>query len=111
MRVLPSKEMNTPQTNIHWFSYDPGDGFEIHNTEEAAKLRAERALEYYRDEAASEGWDDEVTQVCWGKCVETVQIEWCKDRPPADQLDESNCDKHGTYWGEWLEMREYKLTP
>lgn len=48
-----------------WFSYDPGDGFEIHATEAEARSRAEKVLEFYRGEAA-EGWDEEVVGVCWG---------------------------------------------
>lgn len=94
-----------------WFSYDPGDGFEMHDTEAAARERAEKALEYYKDEAAGDGWDEEVEQVCWGKCAQKVELLWRKDRPPKDQLDESNCDKDGLAWGEWDEMRDYGLCP
>ena len=94
-----------------WFSYDPGDGFETHDTETAARERAEKALQYYKDEAAGDGWDEEVEQICWGKCAQKVELLWRKDRPPKDQLDESNCDKDGLAWGEWDEMRDYGLCP
>lgn len=94
-----------------WFSYDPGDGFETHDTESEARKRAEDALQYYKDEAPSDGWSEEVTQVCWGKCAQKVELLWRKDRPPKDQLDESNCDKDGLAWGELDEMCDYGLCP
>lgn len=94
-----------------WFSYDPGDGFETHDTESAARERAEKALDYYKDEAPSDGWNEEVTQVCWGKVSQQVQETMRKRRPPADQLDESGCDKDGTPWGEWDEIVDYALCP
>lgn len=55
-----------------YFSYDPeGDGFSIHKTAEEAKLASENDLSHYRDYAC-EGWDDSVTQVCWGEIKETA---------------------------------------
>ena len=33
----------------------PGDGFETHDTEAAARERAEKALDYYKDEAPATG--------------------------------------------------------
>jgi hypothetical protein len=94
-----------------WFSYDPGDGFETHDTESAARERAEKALDYYKDDAPSDGWSEEVTQVCWGKVSQQVQETMRKRRPPAAELDESGCDKDGTPWAEWDEIVDYALCP
>ncbi|MCC6415089.1 MAG: hypothetical protein IT582_04185 [Opitutaceae bacterium] len=93
-----------------WFSYDPGDGFETHGTEYAARKRAERALDYYKDEAGSEAWHEEVTQVCWGKVMQQVQETSRKQRPPASELD-CGVDKDGTVWGEWDSIVDFELCP
>lgn len=93
-----------------WFSYDPGDGFETHDTEAAARERAEKALQYYKDEAAGDGWSDEVTQVCWGKVAQQVEETSRKQRPPDSELD-CGVDKDGTIWGEWDEILDYDLCP
>ncbi|WP_165572529.1 hypothetical protein [Pectobacterium brasiliense] len=48
-----------------YFYYDPDSGFETSATEEEAKNAATDAINYYRGDA-SDGWPDEVSQVCWG---------------------------------------------
>ena len=60
-----------------YFSYDPnGDGYLEHTTEEEAKKTAQAALEYERDEALNEGWDENVENICWGRIIgRTVQKE------------------------------------
>lgn len=54
-----------------WFSYDPGDYFQTHDTESAAKSAAEAAFSHYR-EASVDGWDEDVEQVCYGRIVGKV---------------------------------------
>lgn len=50
-----------------FFSWDPnGDGFETHFTEEEAKAAAQSALDAEADQA-SEGWSENVEEICWGK--------------------------------------------
>ena len=93
-----------------WFSYDPCDGFETHATETAARERAEKALQYEKDEAAGDGWNEEVTQICWGKVAQQVEETSRKQRPPDSELD-CGVDKDGTSWGEWDEIVDYDLCP
>ena len=93
-----------------WFSYDPADGFETHDTETAARERAEKALQYEKDEAAGDGWNEEVTQICWGKVAQQVEETSRKDRPPDSELD-CGVDKDGTIWGEFDVILDYDLCP
>ena len=93
-----------------WFSYDPADGFETHDTETAARERAEKALQYEKDEAAGDVWNEEVTQICWGKVAQQVEETSRKDRPPDSELD-CGVDKDGTIWGEFDVILDYDLCP
>ena len=54
-----------------FFSYDPEDGFQLHDLEDEAKERAQKAIDLYRDDAA-EGWPEEVEGVCWGNVRQNV---------------------------------------
>jgi len=58
-----------------FFSYDPENGIEFHETEEQAKKRAQAALDSEQDTAMDDGWGDQVDEICWGvvgqKVVET----------------------------------------
>lgn len=93
-----------------WFSYDPTYGFETHDTEEAAQSQAEKVMADFKDDAAGDGWDEEVTQICWGKVIQRAEETMRKKRPPEDQLD-CGVDKDGTIWGEWDEIVDYDLRP
>lgn len=66
-----------------YFSYDPDDGFALHETAEKAREAAEASIDYYRDESSGDGWnEDDVCQVCWGVVSEiTVQVS----REPAPE--------------------------
>ena len=72
-----------------YFSYDHEDGIEFHETAEAAKARAEKALEMDRD-IAPDGWPENVDDSCWGevrgKVVETM-------RRPKNECDCCDCDE------------------
>jgi hypothetical protein len=53
-----------------YFSLDPnGDGYIEHTTEIDAKKAAQIALEAERDEALTEGWDEAIKDICWGKII------------------------------------------
>jgi hypothetical protein len=55
---------------MRFFSYDPnGDGYQTHKTDAEAKDAAKSAIDAEREEA-QEGWDDSVTEICWGKVVQ-----------------------------------------
>jgi hypothetical protein len=72
---------------MKYFSNQP-DGFQFHDTAEAAKKEAEEALQYYADEAASDGWNEEVESICWGEVKECVVMVSCKKAPRGSQFSE-----------------------
>lgn len=49
-----------------WFSFDCENGIAFHDTEAEAKARAEESFDQARD-FADEGWDENVTDICWGE--------------------------------------------
>lgn len=49
-----------------YFAYSHETGFDTYETADEAKKAAEESLQAYRD-VADDGWDDEVTGVCWGE--------------------------------------------
>lgn len=55
-----------------YFSYDPGDGYETHATEDEARRRCEEAIGFYADEASDGGWSEEVEGVAWGRIHEVA---------------------------------------
>lgn len=70
-----------------WFSYDPdGDGFETHKTEQEAKESAEIAISWYR-ENSSEGWDENVEGVCYGRIHQAVQMVDKRPLPESSEFD------------------------
>lgn len=67
---------------MRYFSYSADDGFELHATAAIAASAAERLLELERD-AASEGWSESASTICWGEIKQhTVQTV---DRPRTDK--------------------------
>lgn len=77
---------------MRYFSYDPnGNGFELHKTGEEAKKVADDALGYERGEA-SEGWDDNVDQICWGELKQRVVMTESRPRTDEDVYVSSDID-------------------
>lgn len=56
-----------------WFSFD-GEDFQIHNTEAEAARWANDAMESWAD-GAGDGWDEQSTQVCYGRVTHAVRVE------------------------------------
>jgi hypothetical protein len=81
-----------------WFSYDPnGDGFDLHDSEDAARKSAEAALEAER-ENARDGWDeDAVLQICWGLIIGRVEEVERRPVEDGDGLDGSKIDEFVDY--------------
>lgn len=74
-----------------WFSYCPAvDDFNVHDTEEEAKVAAKSSIEYFRD-SSEDGWSDEVGQVCWGILSEIATMTDKEDLPP-DSFFDYHCD-------------------
>jgi hypothetical protein len=54
------------EMSYKYFCYDPDTGFDTYKTAEEAMQAADDAISYYRDNA-DEGWNEEVSGVCWGE--------------------------------------------
>ncbi len=53
-----------------FFSYFPEDNdFATHDTLKEAKESAQASLEWYQEDACDDGWNESVTQVCYGKVM------------------------------------------
>lgn len=65
-----------------YFAYDPDMGFETFATEQEAINFANEVIDDYRD-AADEGWDDLVEQVCWGEVKQVAIMDSKKPGPGA----------------------------
>ncbi len=72
-----------------WFSYDPeGNGFEFHDTAEKAKARADGALGEAEGAAYDGGWEENVTDICWGQVSERVRETERRKGEPDEEFDE-----------------------
>ncbi len=72
-----------------WFTYDPeGSGFEFHDTEEKAKACADKALGEARGAAYDGGWEENVTNICWGRASERAQETERRKGEPDEEFDE-----------------------
>jgi hypothetical protein len=91
--VVGGLDSETKGERRMFFSYDHEDGIEFHETAEEAKARAEKALDMDRD-FAEDGWDDNVTDICWGevkgRVVETM-------RRPTTPEDNTDCEEWVDY--------------
>jgi len=66
-----------------YFSYGPnGEGINFHPDASSARSRAKEAFYLERDSAA-EGWDENVTEICWGEVHERV-AEKSRTKVPED---------------------------
>lgn len=56
-----------------FFCYDPnGGGMDFFDTSEEAKAAAVRGFEFEQQEAADDGWNENVHELCWGEVREAV---------------------------------------
>jgi len=63
-----------------WFSYSDCAGFELHETEEMAKLVAQECLDAYIDDAGNEQYSEEIDSVCWG------EVKECATEKPTGEV-------------------------
>lgn len=72
---------------MKFFSFDPnGDGFQFHDTAEEAREVAENALACESD-VASDGWDESMEAICWGKVMGSV-VEVSREENPESPGDD-----------------------
>ena len=76
---------------MKYFSYCPGNGFEIHKTADSARKHAEDMLDDERGEAY-DGWSYYVEQICWGVLKQHVVETMNRPRTDDDTLVSSDCD-------------------
>jgi hypothetical protein len=74
-----------PTTPDRYFSHD-GETYTTHATEAEAQAEAQKAIDWWRDEA-DEGWDEAVTRVCWGEIR-----EYAEERPDNTDGEEPAYD-------------------
>jgi hypothetical protein len=66
-----------------FFSFDPCDDLVVHDTAEAACAAAQQYIDLYREDAAAEGWAEEVERVCWGMILgQALETKLSEDLPP-----------------------------
>jgi hypothetical protein len=83
-----------------FFSFCPKAGFETHDTAAEAEKAARESLDYLSDEAAGDGWNENVDQLCWG---EITHMAVMTNRRPVEPDD--NCSYDFDY------ICDYELTP
>lgn len=71
---------------MKFFSYDPDVGMEFYATAEEARLRAMENLELHRDEAADDGWSEEIGELCWGE-IKQAAIETERKSDDSGKFD------------------------
>jgi len=70
-----------------WFCYDPENGIEFFETDSAAQLAAEKALDAAREVACDSGWEDNVNEICWGFVRAKVEEKHGSRRPADPESD------------------------
>lgn len=91
---------------MSWFSYDPDDGFELHDTRDGAKRRAESLLGVNKARASSHGWPDDVADICYGlvqaQVIETKSMEIPDDvKVNEDGIGDDGEDYSAVHFSEW----------
>ena len=71
-----------------YFVYDPNNGFHFCESLDDAKSVADEILCEYRDDAADYGWDENVTDICYGKIAGRVIENSRKPAPNGSPHDE-----------------------
>lgn len=68
--------------NKKYYSYDPCDSFEFHETEEAAKAAYQDAMDRAEDSLRDGDASDMEHEISWGKVCQSVGVH---DRPPTPE--------------------------
>lgn len=90
-----------------FFSFD-SETFEFHSTPALARACAERALGEDSEEAARDGWPEEVSQICWGQVLERVTLTRSVGASEARTENDERALRALHYHDEYA---EYELRP
>jgi hypothetical protein len=63
---------------IRYFDYDHMDGISFHKTADEARSEAEATLEEEADNAADDGWSENVDDICWGVVLGSAERTSCE---------------------------------
>ena len=75
-----------------FFRYCPNCGLDTFGTAEEAEKDADGCVDHYRDDAP-DGWDEDVTQICWGEIKgHTVETERRPYDPEQDFGIDPDCE-------------------
>lgn len=79
---------------MKYFSFDSINGeYNFHKTEEEAKKEAEKALDFYRDEASCDGWSDGFEEaIGYGKLIGLNKTQWTRKK---EDYSEDEWDNFG----------------
>jgi hypothetical protein len=77
-----------------FFSYDYLDGITFHETADEAKWHAQMYLDNSQDVAMDSGWDENVTDICWGEVKGRVQET---SRRPSKSGEPGDFDEYVEY--------------
>lgn len=71
-----------------WFSYEPIDGvFKFHATEAEARRECEENVDFHREIAGDDGWDENAGDVCWGRiCQRLTETSRRAADPESDPM-------------------------
>ena len=75
-----------------YFSYDPESRIQVHKTSVEAKAAARACLNYYKENALNDVWDEYVDGVCWGVIIEKTKLVSSRSPDPGNQ-HESKFDR------------------
>lgn len=95
---MSDKHNPVKKPKVQYFSYDPEDGSELHDTEDEARRAVESYLDYARDRSA-EGWPEDMEEAGWG-----VFLAFVRETPGSRKTAE---DMAADEWLEGEEAAEY----
>lgn len=77
-------------SRYRWVVFDPVDGPEWFDDPDKAREYADEILGYYREDSGNEGWNEEVTGLCWGEFVPhgVVAQTKCEPAPEGSEFGE-----------------------
>lgn len=108
MSALPVAKHH-PDAEHRFFVFDAMDGDHYYFKSAAER---DQYAEYMIGNYMDDGWDESVEQVMAGELTHLAQQTNRVERPPADELDETGCDREGRSWQHgWEYYCDYELLP
>lgn len=94
---------------MKYFCYDPEDGFSYFNNRKDAIAKANKFLDFYRNQA-SDGWSENADGIKVGIITHETEEYVASTRPDDSELDEDSMTADGIYWDEGVDkLLDYSL--